>query len=98
MEGQYRQTTVAVGSFRPNGWGLYDMHGNVWEWCNDWYGDYPSGAVTDPTGAASGAYRVDRGGSWDSWASRCRSADRDFGTPGSRFNNFGFRLALSSVQ
>jgi formylglycine-generating enzyme required for sulfatase activity len=89
--------TAPVGSYKPNGWGLYDMHGNVWEWCADWYGDYPSGAVTDPTGATSGSGRVHRGGGWDDKASSCRSASRNGSTPGYR-DSFGFRLALSSVR
>jgi formylglycine-generating enzyme required for sulfatase activity len=97
-KGQYRQTTVAVGSFRPNAWGLYDMHGNVWEWCNDWYGDYPSGAVTDPTGPVGASSRVFRGGCWDYSATSCRSANRGNGDPGGRYNILGFRLALRSVQ
>ena len=63
-KGRYREMTVPVASFSPNAWGLYDMHGNVWEWCQDWFGDYPSGAVTDPAGAKSGSVRVLRGGSW----------------------------------
>ncbi len=91
--GQYRKKTVSVGSFSPNAWGLYDMHGNVWEWCQDWKGDYPGGSVTDPEGPSSGQYPVIRGGSWSHNAGNCRSADRNISTPDyrSRFN--GFRVA-----
>jgi len=95
--GEYRKRTVPVGSFPPNAWGLYDMHGNVWEWCQDWYGDYPSGHVTDPIGPSSGEFRVLRGGSWFSYARRARSANRYWGGPGGRFNRFGFRGALGDV-
>jgi formylglycine-generating enzyme required for sulfatase activity len=92
-KGVYRKTTVPVASFSPNAWGLYDMHGNVWEWCEDWYGDYPSGSLTDPTGPSSGARRVFRGGSWGSGARSCRSAFRSRSTPGLRSGRLGFRLA-----
>ncbi len=72
------------------------MHGNVEEWCNDWQGDYPESAVTDPVGAAEGSYRVLRGGSWFSSAWGCRSAYRDWFDPSDRNLFLGFRLALSS--
>jgi formylglycine-generating enzyme required for sulfatase activity len=70
------------------------MHGNVREWCADWYGNYPSGEVANPTGAADGSARVLRGGSWISSPDRCRSADRNWGNPGDRINYFGFRVCL----
>ncbi len=88
----YRKKTVSVGQFKPNAWGMYDMHGNVWEWCSDWYGDYSSGSVTDPTGVSSGSYRVRRGGSWSDNARYCRSAYRCRYSPGFRYVSVGFRL------
>ena len=86
--------TKEVGSYPANAWGLKDMHGNVWEWCLDWYGAYPSGAVTDPTGAERGSYRVLRGGSWGSDAQACRSAARSSSAPTGRYDGFGLRLSL----
>ena len=91
-------TTHAVKELKPNAWGLYDMMGNVWEWCSDWYGAYPSGSVTDPTGPSSGSFRVLRGGSWSFGARGVRSAVRGGSVPGHRSLNLGFRPALSSVR
>jgi formylglycine-generating enzyme required for sulfatase activity len=84
--------TAPVGTFKPNGFGLYDMHGNVWEWCWDWYGDYSGDTQTDPAGPASGSHRVLRGGSWGSLAQYLRSADRSYNGPSLRHNSGGFRL------
>jgi eukaryotic-like serine/threonine-protein kinase len=91
------RTTHPVGEKKPNAWGLYDMHGNVWEWCSDWKGEYASIAVDDPTGATAGSLRVFRGGSWYSSAGGCRSAFRLWHTSGSRYYYLGFRVASSSV-
>jgi len=85
-----------VGEKRANAWGLYDMHGNVWEWCSDWFDSntYDAASQTDPTGPSSGSGRVLRGGGWNSGAKYCRSADRYDFVPTYRSLNFGFRLVL----
>ena len=95
-KGIYREKPVKVGSFRPNAFGLYDMTGNVWEWCQDWYGDYPSGSVTDSIGPRSGSICVLRGGGWISGARSCRSANRFRGTPSGTSINLGFRLVRAA--
>ena len=86
-----------VGQKKPNEWGLYDMHGNVSEWVEDWFGDYPSGAVTDPTGPATGSARVNRGGGWISAAGFARSAHRNYHAPGRRGGILGFRLVRMAL-
>ncbi|MDB4625088.1 formylglycine-generating enzyme family protein [Rubripirellula sp.] len=89
------EKTRPVGSKQPNAWVLYGMHGNVAEWCQDWYGDYPSGSVTDPTGATSGSFRVYRGGSWLNTAEGCRSAFRYWNLPSGLAFDLGFRVSRS---
>ncbi len=86
--------THPVKQKRANELGIYDMSGNVWEWCSDWYGNYGGGEQNDPTGAYSGSYRVLRGGSWSGVARGCRVANRDSNTPGIRNDNIGFRVVL----
>jgi len=84
---------VAVGSYKPNEFGLYDMHGNLWEWCEDWSGVYPAGSVTDPKGPAMGNRRVLRGGSFSNYESLARSSYRNVITPTDRGDVGGLRLA-----
>ena len=97
-KGEYREKTVAVKSLPCNDWGLYEMHGNVWEWCRDWHGEYPAEAVVDPVGPDTGSSRVLRGGCWIFNARVCRSAYRFYYVPGSRSVDFGFRLARGQKE
>jgi formylglycine-generating enzyme required for sulfatase activity len=92
--------THPVGGKKRNAWGLYDMHGNVWEWCQDLYDGayYANSPTDDPTGPATGPIRVFRGGSWNYGAGDCRSAHRGGGTPGSRDGDLGFRVARFSAE
>jgi len=90
--------THKVGEKKPNAWGFYDMHGNVWEKCLDFYDDYSTESVTDPKGPDTGTGRVVRGGSWNRDADGCRSASRSFDGPSGSDYDRGFRVALSPVQ
>ena len=93
VKGEYRECTVEVKTLPSNDWGLYEMHGNVWEWCSDWFGAYQEGLSTNPSGPSEGEARVLRGGSWFSRAGRCRSAYRSAGRPGDGYDGLGFRLS-----
>jgi formylglycine-generating enzyme required for sulfatase activity len=103
-KGKYLKKTSIVASYPPNILGLFDMHGNLWEWCEDWYQDWyfewckKQGVIENPTGPATGELRVLRGGSWDNFAWRCRSANRSNFRPGNRSNRIGFRLVCSPVS
>jgi formylglycine-generating enzyme required for sulfatase activity len=89
-----QRMTHAVGAKKPNAWGFFDMTGNAWEWCQDRYGEYPVGSVTDPTGTKESEFRVLRGGSWYHDATFCRSSSRYRAVASDR-HNFGFRVALT---
>lgn len=91
-KGLFRESSTKVGSFPPNAWGVHDMHGNVWEWCADWYSEYPKHAVRDPTGPAEGDRRIIRGGCWINFPAVCRSANRGKIVPRSWNFHTGFRV------
>jgi formylglycine-generating enzyme required for sulfatase activity len=95
-KGVYHERTMSVGSFPRNAFGLYDMHGNVWEWCQDWYGKgyYETSPTTDPQGPSTGVYRLLRGASWSICPWNCRSASRYWNAPFARYDYFGFRILL----
>jgi formylglycine-generating enzyme len=101
MQANYEENvfkTTPVGTYPPNAWGFHDMLGNVWEWCLDWYGKYPSGSVVDPVGPPSGLQRVVRGGSWNCLGRMMRSANRLKYWPDTRNNYLGFRLSLQKEK
>jgi uncharacterized protein (TIGR02996 family) len=94
QKGKYRRKTTRVGTFPPNAFGLYDMHGNVWDWCADWFGRYRRQPVRNPKGPSSGTSRILRGGSWHYYPANCRAACRGFNTPDTRQPGGGCRLCL----
>jgi formylglycine-generating enzyme required for sulfatase activity len=95
-KGAFRKKTTPVGTFPGNVWGLHDMHGNVWQWCQDWYGRYPKDDVTDPQGPKKGMWRVMRGGSWNERPEWSRSARRQWHQPDFDSDDCGFRLCFSA--
>jgi formylglycine-generating enzyme required for sulfatase activity len=97
---EYRKRTMKVGSFPANGWGLHDMHGNVSQWCEDWYAQdyYRHSPENDPRNAKKGDYRVVRGGSWNDFTWNCRSASRSWDKPDDQGRYLGFRVACNSGE
>jgi formylglycine-generating enzyme required for sulfatase activity len=95
IKGVYRAKTVPVGNFAANAWGLHDMHGNIWQWCQDWHGGYAQKDTVDPQGSKTGKNRVLRGGSWGSHPVFLRSANRNFSDPASRTEFYGLRVCFN---
>jgi sulfatase modifying factor 1 len=99
-KGECLDKTALVGSYPPNGWGVYDMHGNVWEWCSDWYGEEyynecnQQGIIVNPQGPPTGSFRVLRGGGYDEYVEKCRSAYRSFNGSDSYDDDISFRLVF----
>jgi formylglycine-generating enzyme required for sulfatase activity len=96
MIGVYREKTTPVGSFPANAWGLHDMHGNLWQWCQDWHGGYARKDLVDPQGPKAGKNRVLRGGSWGSHPIFCRAANRNLSEPDQRTEFYGLRVCFSA--